>query len=306
MPRFPCSMIGLPLITDKPSIVPLLTLVPFMLLSQLTDLHRQGFPMDRVVDVLPLQLQLLQDPEGVTSLTGLLLSHGLTQDTIISILENLPIEDSGITLKNIHKLILNSLAYLRSVGFTDKDIRFFITSEPRVLFLNSKTCNKILAKLKGLFTSADALFVIKSSPNVLSDSWKETNEKFDYAYFTMGYKQQEIIKSSLFQHSLEHIQDRHVFLVRAGLFYPVKEKDDPKTNPNPPLSLVVDTPDSAFVRKFGVTGLQEYKAYLNIREGEREELEEEEDMSDEGTDEESEVEEEQNFHRRGGKPKWEK
>lgn len=122
------------------------------------------------------------------------------------------------------------------------------------------------------------------------DPWDETRKKFVYVYFVMGYKQPAMLKSSLFQHSYPYIVDRHQFLLRAGFFRSVREKDDPKLNPNPPLSDVLDTPNGVFAKMFGCFLPEEYTAYLNMRDVEREE--EDDDISN-TSDEEDEIEEEE-------------
>uniref|UniRef100_A0A0B6ZNJ7 Uncharacterized protein n=2 Tax=Arion vulgaris TaxID=1028688 RepID=A0A0B6ZNJ7_9EUPU len=248
----------------------------------LKKLHSQGFLRDQCMEVLAKRLHLLDEPESLSQLTESLLLHGLKHEVVIDILNHIPFNDN-ISFANVQLLIEESLQHLRIMGFTERDVTTFLTSDSRILLTNSATRTLVFANLKGLFTTEDALHVLKKCPNVLSDPWRETNEKFDYAYFTMGYKQRNILKTQLFQHSLHHTQDRHIFLVRAGLFVYVKEKDDPKLNPNPALHDVIDTTNKYFATYLGNISLEEYNTYLKMREIEREE---EEEFSDESDDEE--------------------
>ncbi|CAG5116001.1 unnamed protein product [Candidula unifasciata] len=256
----------------------------------LETLHRQGFTLQPISNILSQQVQFLLDLDNMTPLTELLLSHGLRISSIVLFLEKVPFTEKNTSLKQMKISVDDSIKLFRTIGFKESDISTFLSTEPRVLLTNSKILSSVISQLKGLFSMSDVLYVLKCSPNVFCDPWIETRKKFDYVYFEMGYKQAAILNSFMFQHSVDHIEGRHKFLLRAGFFHDVREKDDPKINPNPPLSDVVDTPAAMFAKKFGGFRVEEYETFLEMREVEREE---EHDISSESDEEENEEEEEE-------------
>ncbi|XP_005094894.1 uncharacterized protein LOC101854783 [Aplysia californica] len=245
-----------------------------------SELSRLGCTDVEIRRLLGGRLWLLRDRDAVMSAVRLLKQHGLGQSVSLKLLENLPAlywEDRS-AVRNLPVLLNASITQLRTLGiFSEKRMVKLLKKDPALLLLLSGSSSASIlekfAKLKGLFTVSDVRSIVEKCPNVLTDDWADTREKFDYAFFTMGYHQDHIARSRLFSHPLEHIQDRHLFLSRAGFFLTVKKKVDPKLNPNPCLREVVDAHDEDFVSLCtgGKVGLEHYAVFPVMRQVEREE-----------------------------------
>lgn len=255
----------------------------------LKNLHTLGLPVQASSELLSSRLWLIRQQDDVIAVTKLLKSYGIKPEMIITIMKNIPyyFQDSSLPFSTLPNIISNSFENFRNLGLTEADVRLLLASNPDVLFKNPKICRMVLRNLKGLLPLVDAICVLKKSPNVLSDPWTETHNKFDYAFFTMGCDLYQIMNSSLFSHSFEHIVNRHRYLIKTGFFVPVKKKNASKQNPNPPLYIIVDTPDQLFVDKFGGLSMEEFSVYLDIMKLELEKNELLDSDADESSGEES-------------------
>ncbi|XP_059141665.1 transcription termination factor 4, mitochondrial-like [Physella acuta] len=248
--------------------------VPLDKVSELlSDLYKLGFSIDSFAKLLSQNVSLLRQSSSLLEMTKYLRSYGLQHNTIIVLLEKLSRHFSfdKKNMEEFSKKITYSMENFRNMGFSEKDLLSLVNNDPEVVFVDAKVACDIYSKLKRIFTSEKVISVIKKCPNVLLDPWSETLQKFEYAYYNMYYDMPEIVKSRLFSHSLEHITDRHIYLVRTGLFVPFKKKLDPNLNPNPHLKDIVDVSNHAFASTFAGLSKEEYKVYLEIRALEREE-----------------------------------
>ncbi|GFO25595.1 mterf domain-containing protein 2 [Plakobranchus ocellatus] len=254
-----------------------------VIVNLLQDLHGLGFSLPPSAKLFSGRLWLLQEPQTVISIAETILQQGFCPEVALDLLKHLP--SSYMTkeqpLAEIPEIINASLLQLRGLGLSGRNLLQLVGRRPEILFISPKTIRFVFNKLKGLFTASDAVKVAVTCPNVFSQRWAETNKLFDYAFFTMGYIQQQIVKSGVLACPFDKLQDRHLFLVRAGVFVKVKKKDDPRLNPNPLLQFVVKASDVNFALKSVGMSVDEYHTFLALRELERENEEEDLNMRDE-------------------------
>ena len=217
------------------------------------------------------------------------MQQGFNWQVALELLETLPPEYcvQDRPLAEIPEMVNASVHQLRDLGFSSRNLSQLVSRSPHVVLVPTKSLVSVLRRLKGLFTKADAMKVAVACPSVFSQAWTETNKIFDYAFFTMGYTQPQLVQSEVLAFPLHKLQDRHIFLTRAGFFVQVKQKDDPRLNPNPPLRFVVAASDADFASEFGGLSQEEYGTFLAMRELEREE---EEDADSEGNSDSSDSE----------------
>ncbi|XP_060073105.1 transcription termination factor 4, mitochondrial-like [Ylistrum balloti] len=177
-------------------------------------------------------------------------------------------------------VISEKIENLRELGFISPDILLVIEGLPEVLQMPMKAVQRRISDLEKLFKTKDVLDLIKKSPSILTEDLDVIKKKFDYVFHEMGITQRQIMYSSLFKHSLSHIRQRHVFLVRAG-FYKKRVKKG-EINPNPILEDIVDISTRAFLKKYGNMTMSDYVAFCELFE--REAAEVQDDGEEEGDD----------------------
>ncbi|RUS78121.1 hypothetical protein EGW08_014129 [Elysia chlorotica] len=244
---------------------------PHVVVSLLEDLVEAGFSETRAVDLLSGRLWLLENGKAVVAIVESFLRQGFTHQVALDFLAGLPAEIclQQKPLADVPGLIDAGLQQLRDLGFSDGNLSRLVARSPHVLLVSTKTLRAVLSKLKAFFTKADALRVAVTCPEVFSQPWADTSKVFDYAFFTMCYSQPQIAQSGVLACPLHRLQDRHVFLCRAGFFVEVKKKVDPRLNPNPPLRFIVKASDEDFASEFGGLSAEEYSTFLAMRELER-------------------------------------
>ena len=209
----------------------------------------------------------------MTSVSRLLLQHGFGTGVVVSVLSKLPVKyhEDRPAFQHLPSLLDDSLMRLRTSNvFSEGTLINMLLISPAVLFTDIYTVLETHERLKQLFTSQHSTAIISKFPEIITQQWDVVEEKFNYAYFDMGCHQKEIVRSNLFSHTLEHIQDRHLFIFRTGNFvHSSKEPVETRLNPNIKLSSIVDSSLEDFVQLCGVSDPEEFYAFLNIREIER-------------------------------------
>ncbi|XP_033758805.1 transcription termination factor 4, mitochondrial-like [Pecten maximus] len=178
--------------------------------------------------------------------------------------------------------IREKIEHLRELGFITPGILLLIEGLPEVLKIPVKNIKRRISDLELLFKSKDVLDLITKSPSLLIDDPALIQKKFDYVFHEMGISQRQIMYSSLFKHSLSHIRQRHVFLVRAGFFKKTVKRG--QINPNPLLEDIVDISTRAFLKKYGNMTMSDYIAFRELFERESNEIQDE--VEDDSDDEE--------------------
>lgn len=119
-----------------------------------------------------------------------------------------------------------------------------------------------------------------------------------YAYFRMGVKQAEMIKSRLFRFTLDELRFRHCFLERRGL-YETPDKKGQTVNINPKLESILNVSEDTFLTDVAMASAEEYDVFkrLMAREWREEQeqmgsIEAERDDDDDNDDDEEEEEDE--------------
>jgi hypothetical protein len=158
---------------------------------------------------------------------------------------------------------------LRQVGLSSDISEYLIAKNPEVMedakmvrirtnldelnyFLSRQQINSVLLKSPKLATVGNlASFIYK----------------FTYVYVLMGIKQDEMCTSLVFDHDIDHIRQRHLFLSRAGL-YDKPDKRGLTRVDNPKLAKIVDTKLRAYLKSctrnmFDACDYQTFCAYMS-------------------------------------------
>ncbi|OWF49756.1 transcription termination factor 4, mitochondrial-like [Mizuhopecten yessoensis] len=187
------------------------------------------------------------------------------------------------------------IAHLRDLRFINTNILLIIEGLPEVLQIPTKTITKRISDLQHLFKSKDVLDLIGRSPPLLMEDLAVITAKFNYVFHVMGITQRQIMYSSLFKHSLNHIRQRHAFLVRSG-FYKTRVKKG-QLNPNPVLEDIVDMSTRVFLKKYGNMPMSDYIAFCELFERETRDADDEIDEYSDGEETHDEDSDDEETHK---------
>lgn len=234
--------------------------VPIVRAEQVVlNLHNCGFNPEEIFSIIAGHPKYFTSNKLVPCIHSLL-NQGLLKVHVVAIVQNF---DPIISL-NVKK-IEDVINIFRSFGFYEKSFSHILAACPAVFLLEEKAISQKIQMVKGLFTNTDAVRVLRSCPNILLDEWADVQAKFDYVFHTMKVSQKQMMYASLFNHSLQHVKNRHMFLVHAGFFDMSKIRENEKSS-NDSLDKIIDTTEEDFCRRFGGFSVEEYRTFCKLNE----------------------------------------
>nr|XP_039248666.1 transcription termination factor 4, mitochondrial-like [Styela clava] len=182
-------------------------------------------------------------------------SLGFGTNVIVRFMKMHP-EIFGINVQELEKRIDN----LRSHGLREGFLQRSISHTPQYLTM---PISKIISMINLLIHDLD--FTVKElpelflfAPQIFLDPFKDTEEKFQYIYFTMGYKKHYVLaRHGILRYSLKHIKERHLFLERRGQFQ-LTDKNRKTTIENPNLKYMICHSDLKFCSEVALCPLDEF------------------------------------------------
>ncbi|XP_071957832.1 transcription termination factor 4, mitochondrial-like [Antedon mediterranea] len=181
---------------------------------------------------------------------------------VVTFLDNLGLGGNRVLLvlnnRNIWTIDVARLSdrssFLRRVGILEGNLQRLVTKCPQVLTLKKGKLSTVLNLLKDShFTREQITTIINDSPRIFETNLKETEYLFQYVYFRMGLTDlKQMVQAKLFTYSVEHVRQRHLFLLRLGL-YETPNIRSKTSSVNPKLHIVIDTSPSRFCKMFKVT-----------------------------------------------------
>ena len=233
----------------------------FQVESVVSELLQRKIQPGAIVDLLSTHPSLHLRPCSLISTTELLISNGLDIGTLLG----------GAALLDIAEDQLAAvLSILRAGMFSDRDISLAVSHNPQLLLSDRLELSQRLEQLKALFTVSDAVKLSVSS-DVLTMPWPDVQRIFDYAFHVMRVKQKQIVYANLFRQPFSTLVERHMFLLRTGLFKDYRRKDG-EASINPRLDRIVGCSDDQFCSRFGFPVL-EYLTFCAQFDDEEEHLE---------------------------------
>ncbi|XP_033119540.1 transcription termination factor 4, mitochondrial-like isoform X2 [Anneissia japonica] len=213
---------------------------------------------------------------------------GMGGNRLLHVLNNRDIWVSELTT------LSDRVRFLRSVGILEGNVQKLVAKCPKVLTLKKGKLLAILNLLKKcLFTREQIVVIINDCPNIFEASIDEIEYIFQYVYFRMGLTdQKQMVQAKLFRHSLQHIKERHLFLLRLGL-YETPNVRSRTSIVNPKLHLIIDTSPNRFCKMFRVASVDEFRLFceeiMEDKDGDdfRDDIDSHDDTSDNEDDYES-------------------
>lgn len=163
--------------------------------------------------------------------------------------------------------IVHSLECWRSTQFGDQKVLNLLEQYPELFDVRDEhTITGRMAYLKPFaLTGKNIWRLLMNSPNLISDREPVIDAKIAYLRTQMRADVSDIVKSTVFSHSLDSIRCRHVFLDRLGLYKPRSPKADPsEPNKNPRMHQIYDASDDVFAKKTCGVSADEYEVFQKL------------------------------------------
>ncbi|KAM9460519.1 transcription termination factor 4, mitochondrial [Salvelinus alpinus] len=218
---------------------------------------------------------------------------GLNPSSVLKVLEKCP-ELFYVKGTQLQQRMDN----LRRLGLLEGSLQRVVSHYPQILTLPLRRVNTVARFLreKCAFTVQQATDIIRDSPAVVQDDLGQLEYKFQYAYFRMGVKQAEMVKSKVFRVTLEEVRCRHSFLERRGL-YQTPDKKGQTLIVNPKLKDILAVTEETYLTDIAMATQEEFKVFqkLMTREWQEEDDEQERDMGADSDDDDEEDEDEEDM-----------
>ncbi|MBN3296864.1 MTEF4 factor, partial [Amia calva] len=212
---------------------------------------------------------------------------GLNPSSVLKVLDKCP-ELHRMKVVQLQQRIDN----LRKLGLLEGSLQRVLSHCPQLLTRTPKALNTAVRVLRERchFSGQQVTDILRDTPATLLEDMAQVEYKFQYAYFRMGVRQAEMIKSGLFRVSLDEVRSRHAYLECLGLFETPDKKGQTRVA-NPKLRDFLGVPEKTFVAEVARTTLEEFEVFKRLlaRKQQEEEREEEEQL-DSGSEEEEEEE----------------
>jgi hypothetical protein len=202
------------------------------------------------------------DPEIIENIVENLTEFGAPWQRITEIIQNY----DDLSLFNSREHLWNRIEMIQKLNISS-DLHFhLIARNPQIMTIPANSLLSQFQRLKDFFSSKNLNSLLVKSPTILTNNMDSIKYKFSYLYFIMGIKQNEMCATFVFNHSIDRLRERHLFLERAGLFDKPNKKGITKVN-NPFLIDIIDTNVDAFLRKaardlFTIEDYQSFCDYL--------------------------------------------
>ncbi|XP_031137217.1 transcription termination factor 4, mitochondrial [Sander lucioperca] len=205
---------------------------------------------------------------ALSTLTALFVL-GLNPSSVLKLLEKCP-ELYTVKESQLQQRIGN----LRKLGLVEGSLQRVVSHYPQILTVSVKAIKHVVVFLreKCLFTIQQVTDILRDSPAIVMENMGQLEYKFQYVYFRMGVKQQEMVKSRLFRFPLDEVRCRHCFLERRGL-YQTPDKKGQTLILNPKLDSILGVDQDTFVTHVANASTEEYDVFkrLMAREWQEEE-----------------------------------
>jgi len=159
--------------------------------------------------------------------------------------------------------VVSCLSMLQQAGFTTSALIEIVSRKPNIIETDVQKIKLRISELKQLFKSSDTFTLLSSNPELLFCDMSYIHDRFNYVFHEMGITQRQMLYSTIFSLPMDHIHARHMFVVRAGFFKKVKNKEA-QIDYNPTLDKILDPSDEEFARTFGGMTVTDYQAFKQL------------------------------------------
>ncbi|XP_036278262.1 transcription termination factor 4, mitochondrial [Pipistrellus kuhlii] len=255
-----------------------------VVISSLLDM---GFTDVHVQELLSIQPG--PHPQQLLGITSKLILLGVNPEPVCVILKKSP-QLLKLPVMQMEK----RSSYLRKLGIGEGKLKRVLYCCPEVLTMHQRDIDRIVKVLreKCLFTVHQVTEILHRCPYVLREDPDELEYKFQYAYFRMGVKHSDVVRTDFLQYSITKIRQRHTFLERLGR-YQTPDKKGQTQIPNPLVKDILRVSEAEFLSRTACSSAEEFEVFKKLLAREEEEESESHMSGDESTSEKEEEEEDQ-------------
>ncbi|XP_001497642.1 transcription termination factor 4, mitochondrial isoform X1 [Equus przewalskii] len=187
-------------------------------------------------------------------------------------------------------------SYLRKLALGEGKLKRVLHCCPEIFTMRQRDIDSVVRVLKEkcLFTVQQVTEILHRCPYVLREDPGALEYKFQYAYFRMGVKHVDVVRTDFLQYPITKTKQRHTFLERLGR-YQTPDKKGQTQVPNPLLKDILRVSEAEFLARTACSSAEEFEVFKKLLAREEEEESESRMPDGESTsvDEEEEGEEEE-------------
>ncbi|KAF6361839.1 mitochondrial transcription termination factor 4 [Rhinolophus ferrumequinum] len=248
----------------------------------ITSLLDMGFSDVHVNELLTVQPGT--HPQQVLDIVSELILLGVNPEPVCVALKKSP---QLLKLPVMHMKKRSS--YLRKLGLGEGKLRRVLHCCPEILTMRQRDIANTVRVLrdKCLFTVQQVTEILHRCPYVLREDPGELEYKFQYAYFRMGVKHADVVRTDFLQYSITKTRQRHTFLERLGR-YQTPDKKGQTQVPNPLLRDILRVSEAEFLARTARSSAEEFEVFKKLLAREEEEEPENPMPGDKSTSEDEE------------------
>lgn len=155
--------------------------------------------------------------------------------------------------------------YLRRLGLGEGKLKKVLQCCPEVLTMRHRDLDSVVRVLreKCLFTAQQVTEILHRCPHVLRADPGELEYKFQYAYFRMGVKHSDVVRTDFLQYPITKTRQRHTFLERLGR-YQTPDKKGQTQVPNPLLKDILRVSEAEFLARTARSSAEEFDVFKKL------------------------------------------
>ncbi|XP_004701943.2 transcription termination factor 4, mitochondrial [Echinops telfairi] len=271
-----CLPVGMPRLAEAPGTP--VDAVALELQAVTRSLLDMGFSHAHIGELLSIQPG--PRPQQLQNITSELILLGVAPEAVCSALKTHP-----QLLKLPARQVKQRASYLRKLGLGEGRLRRVLHCSPEVFTLAQRGLDGIIRVLreKCLFTTQQVTEILYRCPHVLRGDPEELEYKFQYAYFRMGVKHSDMVRTELLQFSITKMKQRHVYLERLGRYQRPDKKGQTQIH-NPRLRDIFQASEAEFLARTACSSAQEFEVFKQLLAREEEERESECKTADDDED----------------------
>ncbi|XP_006893553.1 PREDICTED: mTERF domain-containing protein 2 [Elephantulus edwardii] len=214
-----------------------------------------------------LSIQPGPSPQQLLGITSELILLGVNPEPVCVALKNSP-----ELLKLPIEWVKRRAGYLRKLGLSEGKLKRVLHCCPEIFTMSQRDLASTVRVLqeKCLFTIQQVTEVLHRCPYILQESPADLEYKFQYAYFRMGIKHADVVKTGFLQYSLIRIKQRHIYLERLGRYQTPDKKGQTQT-PNPLLKDIFRVSEADFLARTACSSAEEFEVFKKLLAREEEE-----------------------------------
>ncbi|CAH6791968.1 Mterf4 [Phodopus roborovskii] len=255
---------------------------PLELEKVTSSLRDMGFDEAHINSLLSIQPSV--HPQQLLDIISELLLLGLHPEPVFVAMKKSP-----QLLKLSTMQMKRRSSYLRKLGLGEGKLKRVLHGCPEVFTMRQRDMDSVVKVLKEkcLFTVQQITELLHRCPGVFQEDPSELEYKFQYAYFRMGLKHLDIVRSDFLQYSITKIKQRHMYLERLGR-YQTPDKKGQTQIPNPLLKDILRVSEEEFLARTAYSSAEEFEVFKKLLDQEENESESHASEEEEGEEEEEE------------------